>query len=85
MKFTIEVDCTPEEARHFFGLPDVKPMQDAAMAKMGQQMSDAVASLTPEAMLRTWLPLAPWNPAQMQDAMSSLFKAPFAARKPENS
>jgi hypothetical protein len=25
MKFTIEVDCTAEEARHFFGLPDVKP------------------------------------------------------------
>lgn len=84
MKFTIEVDCTPEEARHFFGLPDVKPMQDAAMARMGQQMSDAVASLTPEAMLRTWLPLSPWPPAQMQDAMSNLFKPPFAARKPEN-
>lgn len=27
MKFTIEVDYTPEEARHFFGLPEVKPMQ----------------------------------------------------------
>ena len=36
MKFTIEIDCTPEEARHFFGLPEVKPMQDAAMAKLGQ-------------------------------------------------
>ena len=23
MKFTINVDCTPEEARAFFGLPDV--------------------------------------------------------------
>ena len=22
MKFTINVDCTPEEARRFFGLPD---------------------------------------------------------------
>jgi len=84
MKFTIEVDCTPEEARHFFGLPDVKPMQDAAMARIGQGMSDAVANLTPEAMLRTWLPLAPWTATQMQDAMSGLFKAPFAAKKPEN-
>jgi hypothetical protein len=85
MKFTIEIDCTPEEARHFFGLPDVKPIQDAAMAKMGQQMSDAVLNLTPEAMLRTWLPLSPWTPSQMQEAMTSMFKAPFAARPKEDS
>jgi hypothetical protein len=85
MKFTIEIDCTPEEARHFFGLPDVKPIQDAAMAKMGQQMSDAVLNLTPEAMLRTWLPLSPWTPTQMQEAMASMFKAPFAARPKEDS
>ena len=59
-------------------------MQDAALARMGQQMSDAVASLTPGAMLRAWLPFSPSPPAQMQDAMSNLFKAPFAAREPEN-
>jgi len=34
-------------------------MQDAALARMGQQMSDAVASLTPGAMLRAWLPFSP--------------------------
>ncbi|MFH5923023.1 DUF6489 family protein [Roseomonas xinghualingensis] len=75
MKFTIEIDCTAEEARQFFGLPDVKPMQDAAMAKISQQMTDAVANLTPEALLKTWLPLAPWTPAQMQEVMSNIFKA----------
>ena len=31
MKVTVEVDCTPEEARRFLGLPDVVPMQQAAM------------------------------------------------------
>ncbi|MCI0756229.1 DUF6489 family protein [Teichococcus vastitatis] len=83
MKFTIEIDCTADEARHFFGLPDVKPMQDAAMAKLSQQMTDAVASLTPEAMLRAWLPLSPWSPAQMQEAMSNMFKVPSAPKKQE--
>ncbi|RKK03761.1 hypothetical protein EBE87_24230 [Pseudoroseomonas wenyumeiae] len=83
MKFTVEIDCTPEEARHFFGLPEVKPMQDAAMAKLGQQMADAVANLSPEAMLRNWLPLSPWSPAQMQEAMSSMFKAPSGTKKQE--
>jgi hypothetical protein len=56
-------------------------MQDAAMAKLGQQMAEAVAGLTPEAMLRAWLPLAPWTPVQMQDAMSNIFKASSGAKK----
>ena len=91
MKFTIEVDCTPEEARSFFGLPDVKPMQEAAMARISQQMADAVSQMTPEAVFRTWLPMAPWTsgaswtPGAMQDAMSSLFGAAFTPKKPENS
>ena len=31
MKVTINVDCTPEEARSFFGLPDVAPMQEVIL------------------------------------------------------
>ena len=31
MKFTVNVECTPEEARAFMGLPDVQPMQEAMM------------------------------------------------------
>ena len=90
MKFTIEVDCTPEEARSFFGLPDVKPMQEAAMAKISQGMADAVARMSPEAMFRTWLPMAPWStgggwtPGGMQDAMTNLFQGAFAQKKPDN-
>lgn len=29
MKVTVEVDCTPEEARRFLGLPDVSKANDA--------------------------------------------------------
>ena len=35
MKVNIEIDCTPLEARQFFGLPDVQPMQAALLAEMG--------------------------------------------------
>jgi hypothetical protein len=28
MKIKLDIDCTPEEMRAFFGLPDVKPMQE---------------------------------------------------------
>src|SRR5262245_6527074 len=39
MKVNIEIDCTPSEARQFFGLPDVAPMQTAVMDKLQQQMT----------------------------------------------
>lgn len=29
MKVNVEIDCTPEEARRFLGLPDVSRAQDA--------------------------------------------------------
>ena len=34
MKFTVNVDCTPEEARRFFGLPDVDQMNEAVQENM---------------------------------------------------
>lgn len=74
MKINVEIDCTPEEARHFLGLPDLRPMQDAVLAKMQQQMVDAVDALSPEALLKTWMPLAPQTPEQMRDAMAGLFR-----------
>jgi Family of unknown function (DUF6489) len=55
VKIRIEIDCSPEEARSFLGLPDLRPMQAAVMAKVEQQMLDAVSNLTPTVM-RAWLP-----------------------------
>lgn len=42
MKVTVEVDCTPEEARRFLGLPDVSRANDVyvdAIAKAMQGVS----------------------------------------------
>ncbi len=38
MKVTIEIDCTPLEARQFMGLPDVQPMQTAVLAEMEKRL-----------------------------------------------
>jgi Family of unknown function (DUF6489) len=79
MKFNVEIDCTPEEARRFLGLPDVAPMQEAVMKRIERQMLDAAAALSPEALLRTWMPLAPAaTPEGLQRTMADLFRAPFA-------
>ncbi len=66
MKVTINIDCTPEEARSFFGLPDVRPMQDELMAEMTQRMKQALGAMDPEQMMRTWLPASIQGFEQLQ-------------------
>ena len=56
MKVKFDIECTPEEARAFFGLPDVGPMQEALMKEMETQLAENIRSLDPETMLKTWLP-----------------------------
>ncbi|WP_348657889.1 DUF6489 family protein, partial [uncultured Thalassospira sp.] len=51
MKVTVNIDCTPEEARTFFGLPDVQPMQKAMMQEIEDRMKANLAAMDPETML----------------------------------
>jgi hypothetical protein len=57
MKITIDVDCTPEEARAFLGLPDVAPMQAAVMEELRERMSAGLEAMDPETLMKTWMPL----------------------------
>lgn len=56
MKFTVNVDCTPEEARQFLGLPDFAPMQEAVIAQMQEQVQKNMAAMDPESLMKMWLP-----------------------------
>jgi hypothetical protein len=56
MKIKLDIDCTPEELRGFFGLPDVRPLQEALLKKVEERMRAGVKALDPEAMLKAWLP-----------------------------
>lgn len=69
MKITVNVDCTPEEARAFFGLPDVKPMQDALMQQLQERMSANIAAMDPETIVKTWLPVGLQSFEQFQKFM----------------
>ncbi|PWC89147.1 ribosomal protein S1 [Azospirillum sp. TSH100] len=66
MKITVDIDCTPDEARHFLGLPDVKPMQDAMMQEIQERMRSNLQAMDPETMLKTWLPAGIQGMEQMQ-------------------
>ena len=71
MKITMDVECTPEEARAFLGLPDVKPMQERLMQEVQDRMTTNIRAMEPEAMLRTWLPATLKGFEQMQEIFMS--------------
>jgi hypothetical protein len=74
VKIHVDIDCTPEEARNFLGLPDVRPMQDMMMAKIEQRMSAALDATTPEALLNTWLPAGLQGMEQLQKMFWAQFR-----------
>ncbi len=66
MKLHFDIDCTPEEARQFLGLPDVVPMQDALMKQLQDKLSDNIRTLDPETLAKTWIPITMQNWSDMQ-------------------
>ena len=68
MKIHLDIDCTPEEARAFLGLPDVAPMQDALMAELQKRMMANLQAMEPEQLFKTWLPAGLQGWEQLQKA-----------------
>jgi hypothetical protein len=66
MKITINIECTPEEARRYMGLPDVAPMQEEMIKEMQERMMANVKSMQPTEMMKTWLPMGFDTWLQMQ-------------------
>lgn len=55
MKMTIEVDCTPEEARRFMGLPDVSGLNEHLVQEMTKRIDANISMLQPEEFLKNWM------------------------------
>jgi hypothetical protein len=71
MKFTMNVDCTPEEARAFLGLPDVKPMQEETLKEVQKRLSASLKAMDPETIVKTWLPATLQGYEQLQEMFLS--------------
>ena len=56
MKVKIDIDCTPEEARAFFGLPDLGPLQKEMVDVMRDRMKSAMGAMDPESIMKAWMP-----------------------------
>jgi hypothetical protein len=73
MKVTIDIDCSPEEARAFLGLPAVAAMQEAILKEMQKRLLENVGAMDPESLMKQWFPAGREGWEQMQKAFWSQF------------
>ena len=55
MKMTIEVDCTPEEARRFMGLPDVSSLNEHLVNEMKGRIDANMSMISPDELMKNWM------------------------------
>ncbi len=55
MKLSLEVDCTPQEARAFLGLPDVTALNEHLVSEMKSRMDANIAMAQPEELMKSWM------------------------------
>nr|VFK22423.1 MAG: hypothetical protein BECKMB1821G_GA0114241_100225 [Candidatus Kentron sp. MB]VFK28783.1 MAG: hypothetical protein BECKMB1821I_GA0114274_100726 [Candidatus Kentron sp. MB]VFK74094.1 MAG: hypothetical protein BECKMB1821H_GA0114242_100125 [Candidatus Kentron sp. MB] len=77
MKITIDVDITPRELRSFFGLPDIKPLQDELLERIQEKMSSSVEGFD---VLNLMKPLVPPH-MQSLDVVQKAFWQMFSNGK----
>ncbi len=58
MKVTVNVDCTPEEARQFLGLPDLGPVHQAYVEKLQKAVSEGPSPELYAEMTKAWGPMS---------------------------
>ena len=58
MKMTINVDCTPEEARRFLGFPDLGPVHEIYVERLKSAATDGLNPEMVANMLKNWGPFS---------------------------
>ena len=82
MKMTIEIDCTPIEARTFLGLPDVSTLNDHLVAEMKARMDANMAMIQPEELMKNWMAFGGQATDQFQRLMTAAATGALGGAKP---
>ena len=82
MKISIDVDCTPDEARRFLGLPDVGPLQKTMTAEIEKRMRSMLQAMEPEVLMKAWLPLGAEGIENVQKMFWSQLSQAMGKAKP---
>lgn len=80
MRLTINIDCTPEEARTFFGMPDVAPLNDMIVTEMTKRAKDNIDTLAdPERFFAQMMTMGGKGFEQFQSMMGAAMGGPAGA------
>ncbi len=84
MKFNFDIECSPEEARRFIGLPDVLPMQEKMMKELETRMAEAIKSMEPDMFIKQWLPMSMQGMQEMQKMFWSQMGVPMSGKSADD-
>lgn len=57
MKISVDIDCTPEEARRFMGLPDLSSIHEAYLSRMRSAIEQGITPDAIQSMMQAWSPM----------------------------
>lgn len=75
MKVTVEVDCSPQEARAFLGQPDVEAFNAWMVEQMKSRFEQNLEMLKPDELMKNWMAFG----GQAQDQFRRFFEAAAGA------
>lgn len=82
MKINVNVDCTPDEARQFMGLPDVQPFQEEMMKIMRGKTIENMKMMEPDRLMQMWGPMMNQGVGQMNDFFKAVMTGAAGNMKP---
>ena len=80
---TVEIDCSPQEARTFLGLPDVTALNDKLVEEMQNRMSSNMAMLAPDELIKNWSAFGAGAQDQFRKLMSTAVDIGMGATRPK--
>lgn len=71
MRVTVNVECSPEEARAFLGLPNLEPINELMVERVKGQLQTNMDLMDPEQLLKNWFALGDMVRGQFVSAMTA--------------
>ncbi|MGB0630173.1 MAG: DUF6489 family protein [Alphaproteobacteria bacterium] len=73
MKISFDIDCTPEEARRFLGLPDVTPVNEAFVEELTKRAGEMAQEMDAGKLTEHWMSAGVQGFGDMQRAFMEQF------------
>ena len=83
MKMTIEIDCSPQEARSFLGLPDASALNDKLVEEMQKRMTANKAMVSPDELMKNWAAFGAGAQEQFRNLMNAAVDVGMGAARPK--